>query len=244
MERIGEEQLIFKTQRSFGWLQVVYVHIMLVGIFGVIAILLFGPLNPNESKFWAYLLLALLLFPIYALFTFYPRWSDQLIEVAITGDKIVGETVFGKKKEFKISEITTARKHPKRINIQLENSEDKYVFNPNLDFLGFLLDYIFLRNPNIILNDAAELRKDYIFWSYTREAEFNTKYPDGYLDSFIPHLKEQKEYLMKKGILEEGIFYGNDRDPLFNPNSLNAKIDDWVERNFSTNDQDKKDSQE
>ena len=233
------KRLIFRTAKSFGWLQIVYVGILFFGSIGVILLFSFGPVDPDESRLWSILLIVLLLFSLYSLSGFLRRWPIQINEVIIEGDWVSGKTVFGKPKEFRISNLTGARKHPSWINVQLESGEETFLFNPNMDFLGFLLDYIFIQNPSIQLNDSAELRNDYIFWSYTREPEFNTKYPDGYLESFIPILIEQREKLKTEGILEKDVFYGNDRDPLLNPDSPIAKIDRWFEKNvFKDNEKD------
>lgn len=226
----SQKVLLFRTVRMYGWIQVAYVcfAVTFAIIFPFLILADAIPIRQGESKIWGYLLVGALWLSVLGFRSFFRRWPRLAVKGEINGTIIIGKNVIGKPFEFDFMNAKELRRNPKIGTVEFVTEEgDTFAFSPDMDFFGFFLDYILEKNQDIRFPEDVEkdFRGDPSFWSYSRREPFNAKYPEGYLDSFLPILNAQKERLIAKGVLEKDVVYGDNEDPLINPDSRLAKIE-------------------
>ena len=231
MNQKTETKYIFHTVWIFKWFQVFAVNMLQIGIIFIYVLYFVAPINQEESVWWARIGLTIMGLVFFGLFSFYWTWPRQLVEVEIEENILRGKNVFGTRKEVPIDTITEVFIKSGNVYFRVTNS-DFFCFNPNMDFLGFLIDFLLIQRSFNSISEEIEkkYRSDPGFWSYTRENPYDAPYPEGYLDWFVPKLEQQKELLIGRGILKRNVFYGDNRDPLFNPDSLHAKVERLFEK--------------
>lgn len=212
---VFERDLEFHTTNS-EWKSI---PILLIGYFALYYTAFFLP-HAKESLFitvtyWVFIFTV----PIwYASFVYY-RLFKTIHHLKIKDEFILeGTNVFGKAfsvmdiREIKLvfSAYTT---YPGYFN-----GKHKMVISPDIDYSGFIFDYIDERlSSSVVIKKKAikiiqKCRQDmYFSWLYTRNSPFNTdnKYPTGYLKWFVEKAEEQRKYLIEKGVLSTKNIYAD-----------------------------------
>lgn len=204
-------RLFFRTVNKHGWHQVAAVSFLVLCTFGILGIIVFAR-NPDESWIWPALGAVMCLAGLFAFFDLMQRWPKQILRLEIKGGEVKGQTVFGKEISFDMKTIAKFQKNHKFNMVELVADDNRrFLICPDIDFLGFFYDFILEKNPEIDFPPEVEekFRGDPEYWSYSRRRPFNTKYPDGYLESFLPLLQEQRERMIAKGALKKDVFYGD-----------------------------------
>lgn len=219
-EEVVDMKMIFKTTDRYGKYMVP--RIIFMGT--ILIITLIGMLNQllkykYKEEILPYFMTAFAGFAIcFLIIKYIPRWFLYMYTVELYEDKLTGYNLFGRKQEFQFKDIKNIGRSKSIYNVGYDEEivdvkENAYRINGDIDYAGFILDYIIER-----CKDTAKI--DYKFldkrkerpssWKYTRRMPFDTKYDDGYLEWLEPVVNAQKEKLIARGDLKPEVLYGDD----------------------------------
>ena len=204
--------LYFKTDfwLSLGQIFLVCFFFLLVGI--LIPVVLLPDIHVSPGFYPRIGVLLICLLNWYVLGSFVLSWFQSCYSITLKDEKIIGKNLFGKITEINYSEIINIKRwRGKRGLVFSDVKGRKFIPNPSLDYVGFLLDFVILNSEKATKDDVyiESLRAEPNFWIYTRRAPKRTIYPDGYLARFEKEVKTpQLEKLRSIGVLKSDIFYG------------------------------------
>lgn len=144
-------------------------------------------------------------------------WFKSYYTIELFEDRFTGYNLFGKKTGLHFTSIIKITKYKSFFNFGydlmiLDKTDKKHIINGDIDYDGFIHDYIIERckdNAEIDYKFLEKIRSVPSRWKYTRRLNFDTKYENGYLKWLEPVVEAQKEMLIARGYLKADVFYGD-----------------------------------
>ncbi len=144
-------------------------------------------------------------------------WFTACYTIQITDAKLIGWNLWGQASELELPKIYSAQSMWGFLQFRLNADQEKpFIIYGNVDYYGFIMDYIFDR-----MSPGAKVDKQYLyklrqmtrFWKYTKQLPgtgwyFQTKYEPGYIEKLEVIVSKQREDLIRRGVLREDAFYG------------------------------------
>lgn len=202
-----------KTSKFYTSYQVVFV----IGLFIIVLSFLWqvfaGGYYQTDPLQSFVLVLGACFFTWTILFSVALSWFNDMSVVTVDGERLIGKPLFGSKVELLVSEIVEVENIRAGFIGFAFNTKEGIRFAPsmNIDFRGFIYDYILERLPAGATYDAEkvrELRKKPNYWHYSRSLYKAAEYSSSELTAIQEAAQAQFDEFKTRGLLSPEARFG------------------------------------
>ena len=204
-----------KTPGAGGWKQVVATMILSIGVGLAVYMILFER-AAGDSTIAAILLLGVAaLFYLVIVSNLIRGWVLHGYQVRLGECGVTYRNLFGRERSFQYAKVQSVKRMSGRYAIEFITADSVYAFNPNIDYIGFLNDYVLERidpSAEIDSNSVSQFRNRGDLWIYGRAYPFSTQYGAEEISQIEGAVNNQRARLMESGILHLDIEYKDARE--------------------------------